>query len=136
MMCGAGTYLHLAGVSTLVVAVVLHSRCDVLEGLGTSLFTALCYSLFVPEGQLSSCGTYSTLVLAFGLLSSCVVLQWSSLIVLCLGRSSLVVEWELLSCCIMLCGSSLAAVCWLISICCLRGYSLGVVWSLLSRCGV
>ena len=136
MMCGAGTYLRLAGVSTLVVAVVLHSRCDVPEGLGTSLFTALCYSLFVPEGQLSSCGTYSTLVLAFGLLSSCVVLQWSSLIVLCLGRSSLVVEWELLSCCIMLCGSSLAAVCWLISICCLRGYSLGVVWSLLSRCGV
>ena len=131
MMCGVGTYLPLAGVSTLVVAVVLHSRCDVQEGLGTSLFTALCYSLFVPEGQLSSCGMYSTLVLAFGLLSSCVVLQ-CSLVVLCLGRSSLVVEQELLSCCIMLCGSSLAAVCWFISICCLRGYSLGVVWSLLS----
>ena len=135
-MCGAGTYLRLAGVSTLVVAVVLHSRCDVPEGLGTSLFTTFCYSLFVPEGQLSSCGTYSTLVLAFGLLSSCVVLQCSSLVVLCLERSSLVVEWKLLSCRIMLCGSSLAAVCWLISICRLRGCSLGVVWSLLSQCGV
>ena len=62
-MCGAGTYLRLAGVSTLVVAVVLHSRCDVPEGLGTSLFTTLCYSLFVPEGQLSSCDMHSTLYL-------------------------------------------------------------------------
>ena len=61
MMCGAGSYLPVAGVSTLVVAVVLHSRCDVQEGLGISLFTVLCSSLFVPEAQLSSCGMHSAL---------------------------------------------------------------------------
>ena len=55
------SYLPVAGMSTLVVAVALHSRCDVQEGLDTSLVTALCSSLLVPESQLSSCGMYSTL---------------------------------------------------------------------------
>ena len=41
-----------------------------------------------------------------------------------------------MSCCFMLCVSSLGAVCWLISICGLMSYSVVVMWSLLSRCGV
>ena len=77
MMCGAGSYLPVAGGSTLVAAVVLHSRCDVQEGLGNSLVTALCSSLFVPVGQLSSCGMHSTL--SFWRLGfSQVVLCWSA----------------------------------------------------------
>ena len=61
MMCGADFYLPVARVSILVVAVVLHSICDIQEGLCTSLVIALCSSLFVPEGQLPSCSMYSTL---------------------------------------------------------------------------
>ena len=41
-----------------------------------------------------------------------------------------------MSCCFMLCVSSLGEVCWLTSICGLMDYSLVVVGSLLSRCGV
>ena len=83
----------------------------------------------MPEGQLSSCGVFSTLVLAIGLLSNCGVPGCSSLVLLFLGKSSLVVEWEQLSCFMMLCGYSLGEFCWLISICGLRDYCLVVVGS-------
>jgi len=61
MICGKGSYLPVAGVSTLVVALILHSSLDVL-GCGTSPVLVMC-SLVTPEGQLSSCEMYSTLEL-------------------------------------------------------------------------
>ena len=60
MVCGVGSYLPVAGVSTLVVAVVLHSRCDIWDG-GSSLVATVCSSLVVPGDQLSSWGMYSAL---------------------------------------------------------------------------
>ena len=94
--------------STLAVAEVPPSRYDIQDG---GLFSSCGCSLIAPEGQLSSCGVFSTLVLAVGPLSSCGVPGCSSLVLVSLGKSSLVVEWEHLSCFMMLCvhfvGSSL-----------------------------
>ena len=59
MMCVAGSYLSVAGVSTPVVAVVLDSRFHVVGG--SSLVLAVCSSIVAPENHLSSCGVYSTL---------------------------------------------------------------------------
>lgn len=96
VMGGVGSYLPVPGVSTLVVSVVLDSRCSVVRGgaggEGTSLVLVMCSSLVATEGQLSNYGICSTLVLVVLLLSSCDVLGRSSLGVLCLGESSLVVE--------------------------------------------
>ena len=60
VMCGAGSYLPVAGVSILVVAVVSHSRCDIWDGC-SSLVTVVCSSLVAHGDQLSSCCMYSDL---------------------------------------------------------------------------
>ena len=59
VMCEAGSYLPVAGVSTLVVVVILHSRCDIWDG--GSLVAVMCSSLIAPGDQLSSCCMYSAL---------------------------------------------------------------------------
>ena len=60
VMDGVGSYLPVPGVSTLVVSVVLDSRCSVVCVGGTSLVLAMC-SLVAPECQLSNYGICSTL---------------------------------------------------------------------------
>ena len=59
VMCVAGSYLPVTGVSTPVVSVVLDSRCHVLGSI--SLVSAVCSSTVAYEDHLSSCGVYSTL---------------------------------------------------------------------------
>lgn len=71
--------------STLVMAVVLHSSCDLRWG-GHPVVVVICSLLAMPECQLSSC-VYSTLVLVVGLHSRCDVLGWSYLVVLFRGLS-------------------------------------------------
>ena len=60
VMCVEGSYLPVAGVSSLVLWVVLHCSGDVWQvGGGTSPVSVVCSSLVGPEGQLSSCDMYS-----------------------------------------------------------------------------
>ena len=62
VMCGEGLYLPVAGVSSLILWVVLHSSGNVWHvGGGTSPVSVVCFSLVVPEGQLSSYDMYSAL---------------------------------------------------------------------------
>ena len=52
----------MAGVSSLILWVVLHSSGNVWQvGGGTSPVSVVCFSLVVPEGQLSSYDVYSAL---------------------------------------------------------------------------
>ena len=60
VMCGEGLYLPVAGMSTLIVVVVLQSSFDVWWG-GVAPFHFGGVLLLLPEGQLSSCSMYSTL---------------------------------------------------------------------------
>ena len=121
VMCVEGSYLPVAGVSSLVLWVVLHCSGDVWQvGGGTSPVSVVCSSLVGPEGQLSSCDMYSALQF-WRLGFSLVVMHLGGPPQLCCAWGSPVQVWSGKPCLVALCCSVLpGSICRLISICSLR----------------